>query len=817
MKTADLENKAEKKGHESLESRSFAHSSAFFQAPFQRKSEKSPGKSQEDTRASLAPPAFRLTSSEETLATEQTPSVETPYQLPEKNVAQTKPTQSDVEPYQLKSSAPVEPAVTQQTANQSGPSVIQRWGLPDWVSDGMDAASDMAESGMNAVSNAVSSGAEAVTETVSSAAEIARDVVRSGAQQVRRGVSAATDMVRSGAETVAETVSSGAEAVVDGARAVGNRVRRGANRVYEGAREVAGTVRDGVQSGVERVGRTARRGAEAVVEGATNVVSRLRSGAQSLVNRGSEVVQAGIERMRSVGSTVQEAVSTGMSAMREFGSRAIDRAREIGEQTRAAVSEFVNRATNRLRDGFNHVFSAATASDLLLNSVLGTARILDSIFGPDGTAVQAEDIPDEHAFDEFVARELAYRGDGNDMQPATPDDVKRLTSEGFEGQIHNVPGLEGFQMTYIIPQENSDRNPMLAIRGSENDSDFYKDWGSDMDYHQVGDRQFNANREQIARLIEYLCQNSPSGQIDLTGHSLGGGLAQTIMAHHTRQIARLTTFAAPGQSQQSIDMYNQNVESMRDEGLEGPEVAHHVENQGMVYLVGDGHIPGTTYRHDVGHIDFVTAHTTNLVDGVEDHSIERFDEFPDQLRGRLAEAIRRGVGSTVIRPILGELDQLQDMRNDHYNRNQHNQAPATEPVNDPNWRRLPDSQSVYHQNGEEGRNNRKYVSTDGGHHEAVYNEQGELVTDDENMGTYNHHGPDDAWGHFQRDVVPYWVWGNTEEDETPLINRIFGPRIRERIAEGGRGVVDSLRRSITEMYQEGMRRVRGEGGQGQQE
>ncbi|GLR16685.1 eCIS core domain-containing protein [Portibacter lacus] len=132
---------------------------------------------------------------------------------------------------------------------------------------------------------------------------------------------------------------------------------------------------------------------------------------------------------------------------------------------------------------------------------------------------------------------------------------------------------------------------------------------------------------------------------------------------------------------------------------------------------------------------------------------------------------------------------IDDYKQDHYDRNQFNQAPQQEPVDDPNWRRLPDNQSIYHQNGADGAGNRKYVSTNGGNFEAVYDSNGQLVTDDANMGTYNYSGPDDTAGHLIDDVVPYWLFGNNENDDTPLVNRIAGPRIMERTGDKiGEGV-----------------------------
>lgn len=653
---------------------------------------------------------------------------------------------------------PEPPAPVQRRAH-----VLQAWGLPDWVTEGAAAVGNAVGRGVRAVGRGASQVAEGVSGGVRRAADAVGSGVRRVSRAVRRGVRRVVDGVSEGAAQVRDLVVEGAE-----------------------------TVRSGVRGAARRTGRSLRRGARQVASGVANLAGRIRSGALSLLQQGRDLVQRGARRLQRAGQSVREGVRQAGEQVAEFGRRALQLARQIGQRTQAAVSRFVERLRRSATQMFDHVFSLATLSDAFRTLVFGGASLLDRVFGPEGTAVQTTDIPDAHAFDEFVARELAYVGAGNELGTLTAEQIARLRAEGFEEQIQTVPGLAGFQMTYLIPRPDSGRNPMLAIRGSESNADFFQDWGSDFDQEQVGERQYNANREQIAELIEYLCLNSPSGQIDLTGHSLGGGLAQNILSHHTAQVARLTTFAAPGQSQATMDRYQQNLAALREQGLSGPEVAHHVEDQGLIYLVGDGHLPGTTYRHDVGHIDLITAHTTNLVDGLEGHRVTRYDEFPAPVQSRIAEMARRGAGHIVV-PVFNELERLRRLRRVHYERNQFNQAPETEPVDDPNWRRLPDSQSVYHQHGEAGRTHRKYVSTDGGHHEAVYNQDGELVTDPQNLGTYNFVGPDDAMGHFKADVLPYWVWGNSPEDETPLLNRIFGPRLWERAQQAGEGLIDSLR------------------------
>lgn len=50
-----------------------------------------------------------------------------------------------------------------------------------------------------------------------------------------------------------------------------------------------------------------------------------------------------------------------------------------------------------------------------------------------------------------------------------------------------------------------------------------------------------------------------------------------------------------------------------------------------------------------------------------------------------------------------------------------------------------------------------------------------IINTDEDMGTYNFASPkDNPVGHFFADVLPYWFWGNNENDKTSLWHRLFG-------------------------------------------
>jgi|GEM_PF-4815849 len=86
--------------------------------------------------------------------------------------------------------------------------------------------------------------------------------------------------------------------------------------------------------------------------------------------------------------------------------------------------------------------------------------------------------------------------------------------------------------------------------------------------------------------------------------------------------------------------------------------------------------------------------------------------------------------------------------------------------------------AALHQNTAKSKDrpNIKLVSPDG-YSEGVYDWDGNLITDPRDVGTYNF-SPSGTLagsiGHLLRDVVPYWFWGNSKDDPTPLGKRIFG-------------------------------------------
>ena len=131
-------------------------------------------------------------------------------------------------------------------------------------------------------------------------------------------------------------------------------------------------------------------------------------------------------------------------------------------------------------------------------------------------------------------------------------------------------------------------------------------------------------------------------------------------------------------------------------------------------------------------------------------------------------------------------------KEESYARNIHNQEPTEKELYDivngidnHGWIMQKDSDNIYHRNtdgvqGAEAIYNRKFLN---GNSEVIicYDEQNQttpyIVRDSANMGTYNYVIPDGPFGqigHLIMDVYPYWKYGNSPDDNTPWVRRVWG-------------------------------------------
>ena len=78
--------------------------------------------------------------------------------------------------------------------------------------------------------------------------------------------------------------------------------------------------------------------------------------------------------------------------------------------------------------------------------------------------------------------------------------------------------------------------------------------------------------------------------------------------------------------------------------------------------------------------------------------------------------------------------------------------------------------SIHQMRGAKG--NKVFLHEDG-HKEAVYDEAGKLVKDGINDGTYNYaHPVEEPLKHFNRDILPWILWGTSRTDPTSVEERL---------------------------------------------
>ena len=86
----------------------------------------------------------------------------------------------------------------------------------------------------------------------------------------------------------------------------------------------------------------------------------------------------------------------------------------------------------------------------------------------------------------------------------------------------------------------------------------------------------------------------------------------------------------------------------------------------------------------------------------------------------------------------------------------------------------PSPSAACHQFSANGGKNEKFVSSDG-RREVIFDENGYVVTDPRDIGTYNMCPSGTMWGdagHVCVDILPWVIFGNDDSDPGPGINII---------------------------------------------
>lgn len=171
-----------------------------------------------------------------------------------------------------------------------------------------------------------------------------------------------------------------------------------------------------------------------------------------------------------------------------------------------------------------------------------------------------------------------------------------LSKEGFHPWWHPNGNITkaGSGVTYglLIPNEMgkaSGKVPVLAFRGTH---DLATAW-QDLDFNSPGHGGIQPFLKDFS-LIAHLVMKYGYPKMDVTGHSLGGALAQHFTGTNPGIVRRLVTFQSAGPNGAQ---YKDNIAQLEEE--DRPEVVHHVSKGDIVDIIGGDHLEGMFFEHNI--------------------------------------------------------------------------------------------------------------------------------------------------------------------------------------------------------------------------
>jgi hypothetical protein len=253
-----------------------------------------------------------------------------------------------------------------------------------------------------------------------------------------------------------------------------------------------------------------------------------------------------------------------------------------------------------------------------------------------------------HADYEIISREFVYsdRNSGNPLDPFDGDplglDLGYHVAEVFSDTV------TGF---YAIGLLSNSNDPILAFRGTQTDpfNGLIEDVIADSSTEGIGYNQFIASRDS---LFDWIDQVSIAGAlVTLTGHSLGGALAQWTAAAYTAlggTLGEVVTFNSPGVSQATANDF-------RLQNTAG--VTHYITSGDVVSLAGEAFIEG---NYTLTQFDLIGDSRFSLIEQISPatrHILPVLNEsIGDRIRPQLAGSVTTRSTEFLNQPYFGYLD-----------------------------------------------------------------------------------------------------------------------------------------------------------------
>lgn len=223
---------------------------------------------------------------------------------------------------------------------------------------------------------------------------------------------------------------------------------------------------------------------------------------------------------------------------------------------------------------------------------------------------------------------------------------------------NNKSGLYGLR---IEPLKGSGAPPIVAFRGTEPGAG-PQDLQSDLGGRYVGQSQYEGNLQQINERLS----RPGDKNVDVVGYSLGGALAQKYAVEHAQQVGQLSTFQAPGISQEDASRFRQ---ANADHHI---DVNHFYNDADFVHRAGAAKLDGNFIQvqnpnwgaKDIAtlrpHLSSILSNSNADFEGaVGSNNIHTYTSDPQKDRGIL-EGARRVLGPAAsgflggaYRPVVG--------------------------------------------------------------------------------------------------------------------------------------------------------------------
>jgi hypothetical protein len=160
----------------------------------------------------------------------------------------------------------------------------------------------------------------------------------------------------------------------------------------------------------------------------------------------------------------------------------------------------------------------------------------------------------------------------------------------------NSLGLYAAGLTRTV---NGTQRSVLVFRGTSDTFDVL----SDLNPNGVGYNQYYnvTTRQQI---LQWANNAAANGTFTVTGHSLGGTLAQWFAADFVSQggtLDSVLTYNATGISKEAAGLFNNRAGNC--------QVVHHITSGDVVSMFGEAFINGTAYIHKIDHFNPSMKHT----------------------------------------------------------------------------------------------------------------------------------------------------------------------------------------------------------------